>query len=72
MANKWLRKQIPNVKIISMETNRYLKDLTQALSLGSKVLFEVGDEISRKLFPIFKLSKEEHRAGKNRTVILES
>lgn len=44
-----------------METSKYQQELSLALRIGSIVLLEnVGDVIPRKLYPIFKLSRQKH------------
>jgi dynein heavy chain len=48
-----------------METSKYQTELSIALRIGSIVLLEnVGDTVPRKLFPIFKLSRQKHQVGK--------
>lgn len=56
-----------------METSKYQQELSLALRIGSLVLLEnVGDVIPRKLYPIFKLSRQKHQVGKQRTIILDN
>ena len=59
-ANKWLRNEIPDVKVLNMQTSRFTTELKFHLKFGSTIIIEnVVEEIPRKLFPLFKFAKRQ-------------
>ena len=53
-ANKWLRNELHEVKILNMKTSRFLQELKLCVKFGNTVIIENVDEnISLKLYPLF-------------------
>ena len=59
-ANRWLRKEIDDVRSLDMQTSRFMHVLKDCLRYGYTVIIEnVNEEIPRKLYPLFKFAKRQ-------------
>ena len=57
-ANNWLRKQLPDVKILNIHTTRFMEELKLYIKLGATVIIEnIGESLPRKLYPLFSYAK---------------
>jgi dynein heavy chain len=58
-ANAWLRKQLPDVRILNIQTTRFFTELKLHIKFGSTVIIEnVSDSLPRKLYPLFQHAKQ--------------
>ena len=57
-GNSWLRKQLPDVKILNIQTSRFFVELKLHIKFGFTVIIEnVNDSLPRKLYPLFQYMK---------------
>ena len=73
-ANKWLRKELDDVKLLNMQTSRFEYELRFCLKFGSTVIIEnVNEDIPRKLYPLFKFAKRQkmNTLKKNNSITLD-
>ena len=59
-GNSWLRRQLPDVKILNIHTTRFMQELKMYIKFGNTVIIEnVSDSVPRKLYPLFSYAKQK-------------